>query len=78
METTKKLEGLSAIVDREDKVYAEVFATDKRIEEIEIENATIYIGTSGIVVKTFLSEYSFKTLAEASEIFPTLVASVYA
>ena len=79
METrTKKTEGLSAIIDREDTILPVVREIETRIEKIERENANIYIGTTGIVVKTYLSEYRFSNLREASEIFPELVAKIYA
>ena len=75
---TKKIEGLSAIIDREDTILSDVATTETRIEDIERTNASIYLGTKGIVVKTFLSEYRFLNLREAKEIFPELVAKVYA
>ena len=80
METReKKTEGLSAIIDRpEDTILSVVREIETRVEKIERTNANIYIGTTGIVVKTFLSEYRFLNLREASEVFPELVSKVYA
>jgi len=76
---TKKIEGLSVIADRpEDTVYVEVREIETKIEDIERTNASIYLGTKEIVVKTFLSEYRFLNLREASEVFPELVSKVYA
>ena len=79
METrTKKTEGLSAIIDREDTILPVVREIETRVEKIERTNASIYLGTKEIVVKTFLSEYRFLNLREASEVFPELVSKIYA
>ena len=80
METKREKIGILEEVEsgRRDSVYEEVRETEARIEEIEKRNATAYITTKGIIVVTFLAEYRFPNLAEAREVFATVIdALVY-
>ena len=74
-EKTAVIEDLEA--GREERIYTDVIATDRRIEEIENDNAEVYVSTKGIRVDYFLRSLTFKNATELREYSEDLFTRIY-